>query len=143
MIIRLVNTHGPKMRSGDFYGRVMDRFIQQAIKGEPLTVYGNGKQTSSFTYVEDCVRAMVLLMFKGVSGCIYNIGSDKESEIIEVATMIRDLKNSPSKIEYRDLPHNDPKRRSGDISKIRKMDWKPSIDLQDGILLTVEYYVRR
>lgn len=143
IIIRLFNTYGPRMRGGDFYGRVIDRFLVQAMKNDPITVYGDGRQTRSFTYVEDCVRAIILLMFKGVSRCVYNIGSDQETKIIEVANTIKNLTNSSSKIEYKDLPLDDPKRRSADITKIKRMGWKPSIDLREGISRIMDYYIGR
>ena len=143
IIIRFFNTYGPRMRGGDFYGRVIDRFLAQAMKNDPITVYGDGRQTRSFTYVEDCVRAIILLMFKGVSGCVYNIGSDQETKIIDVANTIKNLTNSSSKIEYKDLPLDDPKRRSADITKIKRVGWKPSIDLREGIRRTMDYYIGR
>ena len=100
IILRLFNTYGPRMRGGDFYGRVVDRFIQQAIHGDPITVYGDGKQTRSFSYVSDVVEAVVILLNKGKSGEVYNIGNDAETSIIDFASMVRRICKSSSKIEF-------------------------------------------
>jgi UDP-glucuronate decarboxylase len=85
IIIRFFNTYGPRMRGGDFYGRVIDRFIKQALKNDPITIYGDGEQTRSFTYVSDTVDAINLIIHQGKIGEIYNIGNDMEIQIIEVA----------------------------------------------------------
>lgn len=88
IIMRFFNTYGPRMRGGNFYGRVVDRFIQQAINEEPLTLYGNGNQTRSFTYVSDAVQAILLLLKKGSPGEIYNVGNDNEIKILELADKV-------------------------------------------------------
>ena len=108
IIIRFFNTYGPRMRGGDLYGRVVDRFIQQAIKGDPITVYGDGKQTRSFTYVSDSVDAMFLLLKKGKPSEIYNIGDNKETRIIDLANIIKEKCRTHSKIEFMAHPDHDP-----------------------------------
>lgn len=139
IILRLFNTYGPRMRGGDFYGRVVDRFIQQAIHGDPITVYGDGKQTRSFSYVSDVVEAVVILLNKGKSGEVYNIGNDAETSIIDFASMVRRICKSSSKIEFKPIPPDDPERRSADISKISALGFKHAVDLANGVAMMAEY----
>jgi len=140
IIIRFFNTYGPRMRGGDFYGRVIDRFILQALSNKPITVYGTGDQTRSFTYVSDTVDGINLLIDKGQIGEVYNIGNDMETKIIDIAKIIKEKSYSSSKIVYKELPENDPLRRSADISKIKKFGWKHKISLDEGITNTIKYY---
>lgn len=135
IIIRFFNTYGPRMRGGDFYGRVIDRFVRQAQNNEPLTIYGDGSQTRSFTYVSDAVLAILILMEKGKLGEIYNVGSDNEIEILKLAGIVKEVLNSSSEIKFLPLPEHDPKRRAADITKIKKLGYKPKVSLQDGIKL--------
>ena len=100
IIIRFFNTYGPRMRGGDFYGRVVDRFIQQAIKGEPITVYGDGNQTRSFTYVSDCIEAVYLLIKRGTIGEVYNVGNDMETRILDLAKLVKAVADSDSEIKF-------------------------------------------
>ncbi len=139
-IARIFNTYGPRMRPDD--GRVMPNFINQALKGEPMTVYGDGKQTRSFCFVEDEVEGLMKLMFKdGVSGDVFNIGNPKEFTIIELADMVKALAGSGSEISFRDLPKDDPVRRRPDIGKARKtLEWEPKTPLEDGLKRTIEYF---
>lgn len=141
IIIRFFNTYGPRMRGGDFYGRVIDRFIKQALNNNPITVYGTGGQTRSFTYVSDTVDAIDLLLQKGKNGEIYNIGNDQETKIIDIAKMVRNLTGSHSDIIFKELPENDPLRRSADITKLRKLGWRHKISLEDGIGNTIKSYL--
>lgn len=136
IIIRFFNTYGPRMRGGDFYGRVIDRFVRQALNNEPLTIYGDGNQTRSFTYVSDAMSAILLLIENGKLGEVYNIGSDFEIEILKLAGIVKNVLKSPSEIKFLPLPEHDPKRRSADISKIRKLGYAPQITLDEGIRLT-------
>lgn len=138
IIIRLFNTYGPRMRGGDFYGRVIDRFIQQATKGESLTVYGNGMQTRSFTYVSDTVNALSLLIRKGNSGEIYNVGTNKEVTIIGLAKIILDITKSSSEIKFLPMPPFDPMRRSADISKLKSLGFSHVVPLKVGIEMTIK-----
>lgn len=135
IIIRFFNTYGPRMRGGDFYGRVIDRFVRQAQNNEPLTIYGDGSQTRSFTYVSDAVVAILMLIGKGKLGEIYNVGSDNEIEILKLADIVKEVLNSSSEIKFLPLPEHDPKRRAADITKIKKLGYKPKVSLQDGIKL--------
>lgn len=138
-IIRFFNTYGPRMRGGDLYGRVIDRFIQQASSNQPLTVYGDGMQTRSFTYVDDTVNAILAVIDKGKSGEIFNIGNDKETKIIDLANIIIELTGSSSGIEFRELPEHDPLRRAADISRIKTLGWSPVVDLKDGLRKMISY----
>ena len=133
IIIRFFNTYGPRMRGGDFYGRVIDRFIQQAMRGEPITVYGDGSQTRSFTYVSDTIEGVMAAITRGKEGEVYNIGNDSETRIVDLAKLVRNLAKSASEIQFKDLPENDPKRRAADITKMRKLGWGPKISLEEGI----------
>lgn len=135
IIIRFFNTYGPRMRGGDFYGRVIDRFVRQAQNNESLTIYGDGSQTRSFTYVSDAVLAILMLIEKGTLGEIYNVGSDNEIEILKLAGIVKEVLNSSSEIKFLPLPEHDPKRRAADITKIKKLGYKPEVSLQDGIKL--------
>ena len=139
IIIRFFNTYGPRMRGGDLYGRVLDRFIQQALYSKSLTVYGDGSQTRSFTHVSDTVTAILMLMSNGKSGEIYNVGNDREISIIELANLVKNVTGSSTEITFESLPPDDPKRRAADISKIEKLGWRPKVELSDGILTMVEY----
>lgn len=140
IIIRFFNTYGPRMRGGDFYGRVIDRFIMQALKNQPITVYGDGTQTRSFTFVSDTVNAIDLLIKKGTLGDVYNIGNDVETKIIDIAKIIKEKSKSSSNIVFKKLPENDPLRRAADISKINNLGWKHRITLEDGIGQTIDSY---
>ncbi|MFG1391206.1 NAD-dependent epimerase/dehydratase family protein [Acidiplasma aeolicum] len=141
IIIRFFNTYGPRMRGGDFYGRVIDRFILQAIKNEPITVYGDGTQTRSFTYVSDTVDAINLLIERSHLGEVYNIGNDVETKIIDIAKIIKEKSGSSSEIVYKKLPENDPLRRAADISKMKKLGWKHKVSLKDGLGKTIKFYI--
>jgi len=142
-IIRIHNTYGPRMRKGDVYGRVVTRFIDQAIRGSPLTVFGDGLQTRSFTYVTDMIEGIIKVAYKpDITGEVINLGSEKETSIIDLAKNIRDLTGSNSKIEYRALPKDDPKRRCPNISKaIRLLNWKPHVPLNEGIVKTRSWMI--
>jgi UDP-glucuronate decarboxylase len=139
IIIRFFNTYGPRMRGGDFYGRVVDRFIQQAMHNEPITVYGDGTQTRSFTYVSDTIDGVITAITRGKEGEVYNIGNDFETSIADLAKIVRKLVESSSKIYFKDLPENDPKRRAADITKMRELGWGPKISLEEGIRNIVKY----
>ncbi|MCL4480603.1 MAG: NAD-dependent epimerase/dehydratase family protein [Candidatus Thermoplasmatota archaeon] len=138
IIIRFFNTYGPRMRGGDFYGRVVDRFIQQAMHNEPITVYGDGLQTRSFTYVSDTIDGVMAAITKGKEGEVYNIGHDSETTIVELARLVKRLAKSYSEIHFKDLPENDPRRRAADITKMRKLGWQPMISLEEGITNTIK-----
>lgn len=143
IILRFFNTYGPRMRGGDFYGRVVDRFIQQAVSNEPITVYGDGTQTRSFTYVSDTIDGVLAAIAKGKEGEVYNIGNDKETTIIDLANIVRKSAKSGAEIEFRPLPDSDPRRRGADITKMRKLGWEPRISLEEGIGNIIELKRKR
>jgi dTDP-glucose 4,6-dehydratase len=139
-IVRIFNTYGPQMRPDD--GRAVSNFIVQALRGEPITVYGDGSQTRSFTYVDDEVRGFLALLDSDVVGPV-NIGNPAEFTIRELAEMVVRITGSSSEIIYEPLPVDDPTQRQPDITIAReKLDWKPEIDLETGIELTAEYFRR-
>ncbi len=139
-VARIFNTYGPRMHPND--GRVVSNFIVQALKGEPLTVYGDGLQTRSFCFVDDLVDAFVRLMATpdDFTGPI-NLGNPGEFTILELAETVRKLTGSKSNIEFAPLPHDDPLQRQPDISLAQQeLDWQPQIDLQTGLQQTVAYF---
>jgi nucleoside-diphosphate-sugar epimerase len=133
IIIRFFNTYGPRMRGGDLYGRVIDRFLQQATNNVPLTVYGSGLQTRSFTYISDTVSAIIKILDNWRNGEIYNVGSDNEIRIIDLANLIIKITGSSSKIIKQEMPPDDPLRRAADVSKIKQLGWKQEVDLKEGL----------
>jgi UDP-glucuronate decarboxylase len=139
-IARIFNTYGPKMRLND--GRVVSNFIVQALKNEPITIYGDGKQTRSFQYVDDVVDGLVRLMNTNndVTGPI-NIGNTNEYSVEELAGIIKRLTNSKSDIVRKELPEDDPLKRNPDISLARKvLGWDPKVGLEEGLTYTINYY---
>ena len=139
-IIRIFNTYGPRMHPGD--GRVVSNFIVQALRGEDITIYGDGSQTRSFCYCDDLLEGMVRLMQTPpeVIGPI-NVGNPGEFTIRELAEMIIDLTGTRSKLVYRDLPRDDPKRRRPDITKAKEiLDWEPVTPLREGLTKTIAYF---
>ncbi|MBA7507782.1 UDP-glucose 4-epimerase [subsurface metagenome] len=137
---RIFNTYGPRMRPDD--GRVISNFIVQALRGESITVYGDGSQTRSFCYVSDMVEGLKKLMFlDDLSGEVVNLGNPDEITILEVAELVKKLTGSNSKITFVPLPKDDPKRRNPDISKAKEMlGWTPKVGLEDGLLKTISYF---
>lgn len=138
-IIRIFNTYGPKMAEHD--GRVVSNFITQAIRGEDITVYGEGNQTRSFCYVTDLVEGIVRMMdCDGFTGPV-NLGNPTETTILEFAERIIDLTGSSSKIIFKPLPADDPKQRQPDISLAKeKLGWKPVVSVEDGLKKTIDYF---
>lgn len=137
-IIRIFNTYGPRMRPND--GRVVSNFIVQALKGEPLTMYGDGQQTRSFCYVEDEVDGIYRLFMHGDAQPT-NIGNPNEFTVRQLADIVLAATGSASRIESRPLPEDDPKVRKPDITRARTMlGWEPKIDLKEGVRRTVEYF---
>jgi dTDP-glucose 4,6-dehydratase len=138
-IVRIFNTYGPRMRPDD--GRVIPNFVNQALKGEDLTVYGDGHQTRSFCYVDDLVRGIWHVVTKG-DHTPYNVGSTDEIPVEVLAQRIISVLKSPSKIVYKNLPKDDPKRRRPDLTKIHAISgYEPMINFDEGIRLTAEYFV--
>src|SRR4030042_1921784 len=139
-IIRIFNTYGPRMQKDD--GRAVSSFINQALDGKPLTIYGRGNQTRSFCYYSDLINGIEKVMFEeGLMGEIFNLGNPNESKIIELAKLIISLTNSKSEIQYLPLPKDDPARRRPDITKAKKLlSWEPIVDISEGLKKTIEYY---
>ncbi len=137
-IVRIFNTHGPRMRLND--GRVVPNFISQALRGEPLTVYGDGGQTRSFCYVSDLVEGIVRLLRSDYNGPV-NCGNPTEVTILQFAERIKALTDSSSEIVFRPLPEDDPKVRQPDITKARQLlGWEPKVTLEEGLRYTIEYF---
>lgn len=139
-VVRIFNTYGPRMHPND--GRVVSNFIVQALKGEDITIYGDGKQTRSFCYVDDLIEAMIRTMDTGddFTGPV-NIGNPGEFTMLELAEQIIRLTGSKSQLVFKPLPSDDPKQRQPDISLARnKLGWEPSTVLRDGLLRTIEYF---
>tara|TARA_B100001027_G_scaffold184715_1_gene136815 strand:+ start:541 stop:1500 length:960 start_codon:yes stop_codon:yes gene_type:complete len=137
-IIRIFNTYGPKMKPGD--GRVVSDFIHNALRNKPLTVYGDGRQTRSFCYVDDLIEGMISLMESEISTPI-NIGNPNELKIIELANKIKNKINPNLKIIFKKLPQDDPIQRQPDITKAKKeLGWQPKTLFEDGLDKTINWY---
>jgi UDP-glucuronate decarboxylase len=142
-VMRIFNTYGPRMHPND--GRVVSNFIVQAIRGEPITIFGDGSQTRSFCYVDDLIEAMIAFMDSSpdITGPV-NIGNPCEFTMLELAEMVLRLVGGPSKIGYNPLPQDDPKQRQPDISLAKRyLNWTPSVDLEDGLRETIAYFRNR
>lgn len=142
-VVRIFNTYGPNMAPND--GRVVSNFIIQALKGERITIYGEGSQTRCFCYVDDMVEALIRMMnnSKGFTGPV-NLGNPVEMTVTELAEKVIRLTGSSSSLEYRELPQDDPTRRKPDISLAKKMlGWEPEISLEDGLKETIAYFETR
>jgi dTDP-glucose 4,6-dehydratase len=137
-IVRIFNCYGPRLRPGD--GRVVSSFIKQALNGEPLTVYGEGKQTRSFQYVSDLVDGIRRLMDSGCNDPV-NIGNPDEKTVLELASVIKELTGVDCQIKFENLPEDDPQRRLPDITRARTLlNWAPRVDLRTGLGKTIEWY---
>jgi dTDP-glucose 4,6-dehydratase len=137
-IVRIFNTYGPRMRPHD--GRVVSNFIVQALRGEPITIYGDGAQTRSFCYVDDEVRGFLALLDSDLVGPI-NIGNPGEFTIRELADLVVELTGSTSEIVHEPLPVDDPTHRRPDITKARQLlGWEPSVDLREGLERTIAHF---
>jgi dTDP-glucose 4,6-dehydratase len=137
-IVRIFNTYGPRLAPGD--GRAIPNFISQALKGEPLTIYGDGSQTRSFCYVDDLVRGIVTLMDEGPADPV-NLGNPDERTIAQLAQLVLDVTGSKSEIEYLPLPVDDPRVRCPDITRAKDLlGWEPTVELEDGLNRTVAWF---
>jgi nucleoside-diphosphate-sugar epimerase len=139
-IVRIFNTYGPRMKKDD--GRVISNFINQAIEGRPLTVYGKGDRTRSFCYVSDMVDGIIKAIFtEGLTGEIINLGKPEEYKILDLAKKIKKLAGSKSKIVFKPPLPDDPEQRRPDISKAKKLlKWQPKVSVDEGLRKTTEYY---
>jgi len=139
-VARIFNTYGPRMHPND--GRVVSNFIVQALKGQPITLYGEGQQTRSFCYVSDLIEGFIRFMDApdGVTGPI-NLGNPGEFTIRELAEKVLELTGSASKLVFEPLPPDDPRQRQPDISLAReKLNWSPEVDLDTGLASTISYF---
>lgn len=140
-IIRIFNTYGPRMNPDD--GRVVSNFIVQALKGQDITIFGDGQQTRSFQYVDDLVEGMIRMMNtpEHITGPV-NIGNPNEFSMIELATKVIELTGSNSKLVFQPLPSDDPKQRQPDIqlAKVLLDNWKPDVQLDEGLKKTIDYF---
>jgi len=139
-VMRIFNTYGPRMHPDD--GRVVSNFIVQALKGEDITIYGDGSQTRSFCYVDDLIRGMVALMNSNddVTGPI-NIGNPNEFTILQLAEAVKSMIDSSSTIVMKELPSDDPKQRKPNIDLAKSaLNWQPSIELEQGLVKTIDYF---
>jgi UDP-glucuronate decarboxylase len=139
-VLRIFNTYGPNMHPND--GRVVSNFIVQALKNEPITIFGDGSQTRSFCYVDDLIDAMVLMMqtSNDVTGPV-NVGNPGEFTMIELAELVLKLTQSKSKLSFQLLPSDDPKQRKPDISlALQELNWSPKVNLEDGLKETIKYF---
>jgi len=139
-IARIFNTYGPRMRSDGHYGRVIPRFIDQAVHNAPITIFGEGKQTRSFCYVTDQITGLLRLAgLPDLAGEVVNIGNPVEWTILDLAHMIIELTGSKSELSYQPMPPDDPTRRVPDITKAReKLGWEPKVELKDGLMKMLE-----
>ncbi len=139
-IIRIFNTYGPRMRPDD--GRVISNFINQAIKKEPITVYGDGTQTRSFCYVSDLVEGIMGAMFTGdTRGEVINLGNPEEYRMIDLAKKIKDMTGTTSEVVFKQLPPDDPEVRRPDITKAKTLLlWQPKVSVTEGLRKTIAYY---
>lgn len=140
-VVRIFNTYGPKMHPND--GRVVSNFIVQALRGEDITIYGNGQQTRSFCYVDDLVEAILRMMNTGdeFTGPV-NIGNPVEFTMLELASQIIELTGSKSRLKFQELPSDDPKQRQPNISLAKSAldGWQPAVELRDGLIKTIDYF---
>jgi dTDP-glucose 4,6-dehydratase len=137
-IVRIFNTYGPRMRVND--GRAVPAFLSQALRNEDVTVFGDGSQTRSFTYITDLVDGIIRLMLSDVNDPV-NIGNPRETTIEEIARTIIKMTGSTSRIIYKPLPTDDPKVRQPDITRARTLlKWEPKVSLEQGLVKTLDYF---
>ena len=137
-MVRIFNTYGPRLHPGD--GRVISNFMMQALRGEPLTIYGDGSQTRSFCYVDDLIEGIIRLS-RSEEHLPVNLGNPNEYTILECARAVLDVTGSKSELSYVELPVDDPTRRRPDITKARKLlGWEPSVGLMEGLKRSLEYF---
>ncbi|MCG8526963.1 MAG: SDR family oxidoreductase [Opitutales bacterium] len=138
-VIRIFNTYGPRMMVQD--GRVVSNFIVQALKNNPITIYGDGQQTRSFCYVSDLIEGFVRMMSQEETVGPVNLGNPHEFTMLELAEQVVDLTNSKSEIVHEPLPQDDPQQRRPDISKAKEfLKWEPTVQLREGLQKTIEYF---
>ncbi len=137
-LVRIFNTYGPRLRPGD--GRVISNFLMQALRGEPLTIYGDGSQTRSFCYVDDLIEGILRLSRTDVHLPV-NIGNPDEFTILECARAVLEVTGSRSELRFEPLPEDDPTRRCPDITRARTLlGWEPRVALKEGLAMSLEFY---
>jgi len=140
-IQRPFNVYGPRIREDGQYGRVIPRFIVQSLKNEPLTIHGDGQQTRSFLYISDWLTGTWEFLTGKYKGEIINIGSDKETTMIDLARKIISLTNSKSSMAFLQKRDDDPSRRAADIGKVKDLTkWEPKVNLDEGLMQTIEWF---
>jgi nucleoside-diphosphate-sugar epimerase len=140
-IARIFNTYGPRLAPGD--GRVVSNFVVQALRGQPLTVYGDGTQTRSLCFVDDQVAGLLALLDSRLTGPV-NIGNPDERTMLELAHFVLDVTGSQSEIDFGPLPTDDPTRRCPDITLARaELGWSPCVGLREGLQQTIDYFAER
>jgi nucleoside-diphosphate-sugar epimerase len=140
-IVRIFNTYGPRMRPDD--GRAVSNFLVQALRGEPITIFGEGHQTRSFTYVDDEIRGFLALLDSDVTSPV-NIGNDTEFTIAELAQLVLEVTGSSSELVHLPLPADDPMQRKPDLTKARTLlGWEPTVQLREGLERTAAYFAAR
>jgi len=142
MVLRIFNTYGPRMHPAD--GRVVSNFIVQALRGQDITIFGNGRQTRSFCYVDDLIRAFILMMEspEGTTGPI-NVGNPVEFTMLQLADKVLTQVGGRSRLIFKPLPGDDPRQRQPDISKAQsQLGWMPTVSLDDGLAATIDYFRR-
>jgi UDP-glucuronate decarboxylase len=141
-IARIFNTYGPRMRSDGIYGRAIPRFLDQALSGKSITVFGDGNQTRSFTYLSDQIEGLLrLAALQEAKGNVVNIGNDRETSIFDLAKIVISLTKSGSEVTYGPLPKDDPLRRRPIINKARDLlRWWPKVGLEEGLMRTIEWF---
>jgi UDP-glucuronate decarboxylase len=142
---RIFNSYGPRLREDGLYGRAMSRFILQATTNQPITVYGDGKQTRSFCYITDTVTGLMLLTASSkAKGEVVNVGNTQEVSILELAKKVKETTKCKSTIEFHPLPKDDPKRRCPDTNKLERLvGWKPTVSFEEGLKRTVTWFSQK
>ena len=142
---RIFNSYGPRLREDGLYGRAMSRFILQALTNQPITVYGDGKQTRSFCYITDTVTGLMLLTANSkAKGEVVNIGNTQEVTILDLAMKVKENTKCKSTIEFHPMPKDDPKRRCPDINKLERLvGWKPNVTFEDGLKRTIKWFAQK
>jgi len=142
---RIFNSYGPRLREDGLYGRAMSRFILQALTNQPITIYGDGKQTRSFCYITDTIIGLILLMMSPkAKGEVVNVGNTKEVTILELAKKVKETTKCKSALEFYPLPKDDPKRRCPDTAKLEMLvGWKPQVSFEEGLKRTVAWFSKK
>jgi UDP-glucuronate decarboxylase len=144
-VSRIFNSYGPRLREDGLYGRAMSRFILQALTNQPITVYGDGKQTRSFCYISDIVTGLLLLIsYPNIKGEVVNVGNAQEVTILQLAQKIKTVTKCRSPITFHPLPKDDPKRRCPDTSKLERLvGWKPDVSFEEGLKKTIRWFSQK